>query len=123
MNDATAVGFVEAIGDLRAELQDLVERQGTFFEALGEGLAFDAFHDEIVDAVLMADVVEHANVGMIEAGNGFGFAFETLLLHGIGRKMRGKNLDGDSAVEAGVARAIDFSHAASAEWREDFVRA
>ena len=121
MNDAATVGFVEAVGDLRAELQNLVEGEGAFFEALGEGLAFDALHDEIVDAILMADVVEHADVGMIEAGNSFGFAFETLFLHGIGRKMRGKNLDGDSAVEAGVARAIDFSHAAGAERRDDFV--
>ena len=37
--------------------------------------------------------------------------------------MRGKNLDGDGAIEAGIDRAIDLAHAAGADRRDDFVRA
>ncbi len=47
--------------------------------------------------------MKRADVGMIEAGDGFGFAFEALLARRIGRKMRGKNLDSDGTIEAGVA--------------------
>src|SRR5882762_3884794 len=34
-----------------------------------------------------------------------------------------KDLDGDDAVQARVPRAVHFSHASSAERRQDFVRA
>ena len=34
--------------------------------------------------------------------------------------MRGENLDGDSAIEASVARTVDFAHAARAERVLDF---
>ena len=49
--------------------------------------------------------------------NGTGFTLEPLgeLLFG--------NLDGDDAIEPGVARAIHLSHATSAEGGDDLVRA
>ncbi len=79
MHDPAAVRLVEPIRDLRAKLQDLVEGQRTLFKSLGEGIAFDALHHQIIRAVLVADVEEHANVGVIEARDGLGFAFEPLL--------------------------------------------
>jgi len=33
-------------------------------------------HDQVVDAVLLSDVVEGADMGMIEAGDGPCFAFK-----------------------------------------------
>jgi hypothetical protein len=57
-------------------------------EPLGQGLALDALHDEITDSVLAADIVENANVRMIEAGNSLGFAFKPLLLNRISGKLR-----------------------------------
>ena len=55
MDHAAAVRFVEPIRDLRAKFQNLVQRQRTFFEALRQRLPFHAFHDQIVDAILMAN--------------------------------------------------------------------
>jgi len=34
-------------------------------------------HNQVVDAVLLPDVVESADMGMIEAGDGSGFRFES----------------------------------------------
>jgi hypothetical protein len=70
----------------------------------------------------MANIIERANMRMIQAGDGFGFLVEALLQNWIAGKMRGKDLDGDAAVEAGIAGAIDFAHAAGAKWGHDFVR-
>ena len=36
MNDALAVCLIEGIGDLRAVAQDLLERQRTFDQAVGQ---------------------------------------------------------------------------------------
>jgi hypothetical protein len=72
--------------------------------------------------VLRADVVEMADVRMIQRGNGAGFALKALLEFGIVGEMSGENLDGDSAIEARVFRPVDFSHTAGAERGLNFVR-
>ena len=123
MHHAAAVRFVECVGDLHAVLQSLIERQGTLFKTLGEGFAFDAFHDEIGDAILMTDVMQHANMRMIQARNGFRFTLETLVANRIGGKLRGKNLDGDGTFEARIAGAIDFTHTAGTERPDNFIGA
>lgn len=73
----------------------------------------DHFHDEVVGA----DIVERADVGVIEGGDGSGFAFEALAEIGLGE------LDGDFAVEACVAGFVDNAHAAFADGGEDLVGA
>jgi hypothetical protein len=71
MNDSAAMRFIQRIGNLRAVFQSLIKRQWSFFETLCEGFAFHALHHNVIDAVLMADIVQHADVWVIEAGNSF----------------------------------------------------
>src|SRR5262249_43954446 len=97
------------------------EGQRAASQALREGFAFDVFHDEIVGAVFVADVIEDADVGMIQRGDGFCFAVESLARLGLSCGMVGQNFYGDNAVEASVAGAIDFAHAAAAKNGKDLV--
>ena len=60
-------------------------------------------------------------MGMIKAGNNFGFTFETLAAGGIVREIRGKNLDGNNALQARIPCPIHLAHATGAQRREDFV--
>jgi hypothetical protein len=73
-------------------------------------------HDEEVDGVFAADVVEGADVGMVEAGDGSCFAFEALGEAALAY------LDGNGSVQPSVAGFVDFAHAACAERGDDFVR-
>jgi hypothetical protein len=61
------VRLVERVADVDGDLQGLVriERAATG-QAFGDGLAFEIFQDEEVDAVLMSDVEQRADVRMIE---------------------------------------------------------
>ncbi len=59
---------------------------------------------------------------MIQAGNDFGLAFEPLTASDIFGELGGKNFYGDGAVEAGVERAVNLTHAARAERRHNLVR-
>jgi hypothetical protein len=59
---------------------------------------------------------------MIQAGDGAGFALEALAQFGAIGKMCWQNFDGDVAAQARVARAIDLTHSARPERRNDFVR-
>ena len=50
----------------------------TRLEAVSQGLAFQVLHDQVVDAILVADIVQRADVRVVQAGNRLGFAVETL---------------------------------------------
>ena len=117
------MGFVEGVGDLRAVLEHVVQGQRPLDEALFERFAFQALHNDEIDSILVADIMENADIGMIQAGYGFGFAFEALSGLGVRGQVVGQDLDCDLAVEAGVAGTVNFSHATGAERRDDFVRA
>ena len=102
--------------------QRFVERQRSAREARGERLPVEILHDQELDVVLAAHVVERADVRMIEPRDGPGFALEALapvrLIGGLGRQ----DLDGDRASHARVERAIHLAHATPAEERDDLVR-
>jgi hypothetical protein len=50
------------------------------------------------------------------------FTLETLLQLNVLREMLGQNLKGNSAVEPGVASAVNLAHATGPKRRLDFVR-
>ena len=91
-------------------------RQRSFAEAGFEAFAVDVLHDEEVDRPLAADVVERADVGVIQAGDGSGFALEALVDQALAY------LDGDGTVEARVAGFVDFAHSPRTQQGDDLVR-
>ncbi len=121
MHHAAAMRFVQRVRNLRAQFQHLFQRQGALLETLRQRLALDALHHQIVDSVLMTDVVQHADVWMIQAGDGFCFALEPLLVYRIRRKLRGQNLDGNAALQPRITRTVHLAHSARTQRREDFV--
>lgn len=108
MGDSFAVGGLECVEDLFGGLDGLVEGKGAF-----ERGAIDELHDQVVGT----DVVELADVGMVEGSYRAGFALEAFGEFGLG------DFDCDGAVETGVAGFVDFAHAAFAEFGEDIVGA
>ena len=90
MNDSLLVSGMEGVANLGGTLQRRCERQGA-----GEGRALDALHDQVVGA----NVVQGANVGVVQGSNGVGFAFETL------GELVARNFDGDDAIQR-VSRAL-----------------
>ena len=70
----------------------------------------------------MAYVMQRADVGMIQAGDGFCFALESLAQFSSVREMNGKNFNGDNSIEAGIAGFVNFAHSARANRTGDFVR-
>ena len=71
----------------------------------------------------LADVVERADVRVRERGDGPGLALEARAALRVGGEFSWEDLDGDRAVEAGVASLVNLSHAPGADQAEDFVRA
>ena len=123
MHNAGAMRDLQSFCDFHSNFQQLRQWQSAPAQALGKRLAVEELHDQEVGTVLRADVVEMADVRMIQRGNGAGFALETLLKFGIVGEMSGENLDGNGAIEARVFRAVHLAHAAGAERRLNFIGA
>ena len=104
-----------------AILQRQVERQRSLGprKARGQRLAVEMRHDEKADVVRFTDVVDRADVRMVERGDGAGLAFEPRARIGIGGDLGRQDFDRDRAVEPRIAGAIDLAHAARAERRDD----
>ena len=140
MNDAPPVRRIQGNGDFRPVSQSGVDRKGssrhacstrrtTFAVLLGPSelgraprasraakrLSFEKLHDEKIDAVLMAHVVERADVRMIERGDRSGFAIEPLTKRGVEPGRWGDDLDRDSAVQPRIPSTVDLTHAAGAD--------
>jgi hypothetical protein len=69
MDDALLVRGLERVGDLVGDRQRLVERHRTVVDAVGERRPLDQLHHEIVGA----DVVDVADVRMIQRRDGVDF--------------------------------------------------
>ncbi len=62
---------------------------------------FQVSHDQKAGAVLRTNIVQMADMGMIQAGNGARFALKPQFRIGIVRQMRGQSLNGFFSVRAG----------------------
>ena len=121
MDDAVPVSRLESFGDLDSELQDLIRRERTLLQPFREALPFEQLHDEEVDAVLAADVMERADVRVGERGDRPGFPLEALAQLGIFREVTRQHLDRDGPLEPRVLGLVDLPHPARAEGSEDFI--
>ena len=121
VHNAGAVSFLQRIANLYAALQRLLQWKRPLLQAEVQALALDVLHHQVVGSILASHIMQHANVGMIERGNRACFPLEALLGLEVGRKMRRQDFDRYSALQAGVASAIHFAHAARAQRRLNFI--
>ena len=108
MNDAFRVSFVERGDDLACDAKRFVEWKRT-----AKRLALDVLHDQVV----RPDVVQRADVRVIQRRDRVGFTLEAIA------ELLGGHLDRHFAVQPRVVGAVDFAHASDTDRRGDFIRA
>ena len=74
-----------------------------------------------IGAGFAADVVEDADVGMFQVGDGLRFALEALLRFRVRGRVGRQDLDGHGPIEPRVAGLVDLAHPARAGELEDLV--
>ena len=122
MRDARAMRVVQRARNLDGVSQRLADREGAVGDPIGQRLPLEILHHEEIDAILLADVVEDADVRMVQRRDDTRFPIEPLTELRIGRERRRKDFDGDRAIQAGVTRSVHFAHAARADGGLDFIR-
>ncbi len=117
MDDAPLVRMRQRARDLRAVPKYGFDGQAVERQHLGERTAVHVLHRDEHAAAGIADLVDGADVRMIEVRGRAGLVEEPAAILGCGRSGRSaaNQLDRHGAVQALVAGAIDHTHAALAE--------
>jgi len=89
VDDALGMRGVEGVGDLNAERQERLKVQWPKRGHVLQRLAVEKFHGDEGFAILLADVVDGANVGMVQGGSRLRFTLKTGQRLGISRHFVG----------------------------------
>ena len=112
MNDRFLVRGFEPLGNLFRHTERFRNRNRPLRNPLGQRRTLDQFHYKII----RPDVVERADVGMVQGSDRLRFALEAI------GKLPGGNLDRDIAIQPWIARFPYLAHAALADGTDEFVR-
>ena len=121
VHDAARVRGLEGVGDLDAEIEQRVELEGSRGEAVAQRLAFEQLHGDEGPPVVLVDVVDRADVGVLERGGGARLALQPLEGLRVARQLLGQELQRDASAELQVLGLVDDAHAAAAQLREHAV--
>ena len=77
VHDAFGVSCVERVGDIDGDIEQAIEFHALAADQVFERLAIEKFHGDEGFGVLFTDIVDGADVGMIQSRGGLGFALES----------------------------------------------
>ena len=116
MDDAARVCVHECAGNLLSEENGLLPRQMALaLQILLEGDALDQLHNDIIRAVLAADVEHGNNIVVAQLGNGARLNGEPLADIRVLRELFFEHLECHIAPENGIPRPVNDRHAANAD--------
>ena len=121
VDHAALVGVFDRLGDLRHQLGRLAGRQRAVGQPLREALPFDETHGEIMLPLVLADLVDRHDPGMIEIGGRLGLGVEAADVGLVGELAGEDHLERDGPVEADLPGLEDDAHAAAGELADDLV--
>ena len=121
MDDARRVSHIQRVGNLRPKIHQLVDRDWLALDAVLERRAIEILHHDVLAALVFSNVVDGADIGMVECGRRPRLAPEPLQCLRILRQFVRQKLQRDAAPQAQVFRLIDNTHAAAAQFLRDAV--
>src|SRR5256885_13046652 len=121
VDDGLGVSGFECVGHLIAKLGYTLDLHGLAGNEMLKRLPFEKFHDDKILVGVLVDVVNRADVRVIQGGGGSRFALEALDGQMVFRNMFREKLQADVPTQAQIFGAIHNSHAAAAELLQDAV--
>ena len=112
---------VQRAGHLHANLQKFVYVHRTARDAVLQRLPFEILHHEEGVALLLTDIVDGADIRMVQGGSSASLAAEALQRLGIARRSLRQKLQRHSPAKPHVLSLVDDSHPAASKFFEDAV--
>ena len=111
----------EGVGELHRHLDQLVGRELPPDQPLLERRSLQQLHDQKRLSLVLTEVVDGADVGVVERRGGARLALKALEGLAVLGHLRGQELDRHLAAEIGVLGLIDDPHAATSQLGDDSV--
>ena len=121
MNDTLRMRRIERVGNLDRQVQQRLHFHRSRADAVLQRRAFEQFHGDERLPVLLADVMNSADIGMIQCGSCLRLTFEARQSLRVFGHILGKKLQRHEAVQPGVFGLVHHPHAPTAESFEDAV--
>src|ERR1700674_149890 len=121
VHDAGSVSGVERVGDVDRYGEENFRFERPPANAMFKRQAVQKLHGQEEMAVFLPNLMDRADIGMVEGGSGEGFAAETLQCLGLLRDIVGEKLKGDKSAKGDVFGLVNHAHAAAAEFLDDAV--
>src|SRR5580693_1257973 len=115
VDDAFPMSGIQRIGNLDGQPQLDIGFDRFSRDAMLKGYAFKKLHDDEGASILLTDVIDGADVRVIERGCSAGFAakpFKNLTVPG---QVLGKKLERNKAAQARVLRPVNHTHSTAAK--------
>jgi hypothetical protein len=121
MNDSLGVGGVQRVGEVDAERKEGFHFQGAPGDVVLQRRAFQKLHGNVRFSILFADVVDGADVGMIQGRRCLGFALKPGERLWVSCDVFGEELERDETMEASILGFVDDAHTAATELLDDAI--
>ena len=121
MNDSLGVRGVQPVGNLNRQGDDGFVLQRLSRDEMFQRHAIQKFHDNERLLTVLADLVNGANIGMVESRRCSSLAAKAFQGLRVLRQFVGQEFKGDETAKFGVLSLVDHSHAAAAEFFDNAV--
>ena len=123
VHDALGVRGIERVGDLDRDVERAIEGQRPARDLFLERAAVEQLHHHVLLAVVLADVVQRADVRMVQRRGDARLATEPVERLAARGQLRRQELQRDVPPEPHVFGAVDDAHPSAAKAVDDPVRA
>src|SRR5262249_45898318 len=109
------MGCVEGIGNLDAEVEHGFEVERLPCDLVLQGRPVEEFHNDERLSVRPAEVMDRANVRMVQSGGSAGFTTEAFQCLWVVRHVIGQEFEGDKTTKIGVLSFVNDTHSTTAQ--------
>jgi hypothetical protein len=110
-----------SLDHLHCNVEQFFKRQRFPVDALLQAFAFQPLHYDEGMAVVILDVVDGADVGVIQPRRGPSLALKAVQRLAVAEQVVRNELQGHMAAEAHIFRLIDNAHASTADFPQDSI--
>src|SRR5206468_3189888 len=121
MNDALGMRGFERLGELNADIEQAIKRQGRTKQLVIKALAFEQFHRDERLAVRVFNRVDGTNIRVVQGRGGAGLEQKAVKHGGVPGHVRRKKLKRDTTTQSEVLRFVNHAHSAAPELAGDAV--
>jgi hypothetical protein len=112
---------VQVLGYLNGHTEQRIRVQWSPRNAVVQGQPIQKLHRDVGLLATLADVVNRADVGMVEGGGGTSFTSEAFQCLGVSGNVIWQELQRDKTPKLGVLGLVNDAHTAAAELLDDVV--